>query len=51
METDEIGHALIVTYDPKISGAVSRVLETCGYAVIVCDDTGHVAERASDSSP
>ena len=51
METDETGHALVITYDPKISARVSRLLESSGYAVIVCDDAGHIAERAADSSP
>ena len=51
IDTDETGHALVVTYDPKTSATVSRLLESSGYAVIVCDDTGHVAERAADSSP
>jgi len=50
-ETDEIGHALVVTSDPEISGVVSRLLESSGYAVIVCDDPGHVAARTSGSSP
>ena len=50
-ETDDTGHALVVTYDPKVSAQVSRLLESAGYAVIVCDDAGHIAERADDSSP
>lgn len=50
-ETDEIGHALVITFDPKMSSVVSRLLETSGYAVIVCDDPGNIERRAAESSP
>jgi len=50
-ETDDSSHALVVTFDPNVSGVVSRLLESCGYAVIACDDPGHLEDRAADSSP
>jgi len=50
-ETDESSHALVVTFDPKLSAVVSAMLESAGYAVIVCDDPGHLAARTADSSP
>ena len=50
-ETDEIGHALVITYDAKLSALVSRLLESSGYAVIICDDPGHIAKRVTGSSP
>ncbi len=50
-DTDDSSHALVVTLDPKLSGDVSSLLESCGYAVMVCDDTGHLADRAAATSP
>ena len=50
-KTDETSHALLVTFDRELSTTVSRLLESCGYAVVVCDDPGHIAGRAADSSP
>jgi len=50
-ETDEIGHALVITYDAKLSALVSRLLESSGYAVMICDDPGHIEKRVTGSSP
>jgi len=40
-----------MTYDAKLSALVSRLLESSGYAVMICDDPGHIEKRVTGSSP